>query len=207
MKTAAEQNPSFSSLLTTSPHLNSEESPDVRRKWPGCGRQARFQRGAGPPGPGPVYTARRTGRQDLAANAPLPLRTEGAGRAWPGAGWPVPEGKVKCKERFLPASRPQTFVSSLQAVPPVIHNQRELINKPHLGLAPQPGWDLGGSEVGGWETGKLRRGPEEAWGTGVMLTAGQGHFWLPMEGLQVCCQQSHPTEDSSMGPPVRSKEC
>lgn len=62
----------------------------MKRKWPGYGRQAHFQCGAGPPAPGPVYTARRTGRQNLAANALWPLRTERAGRARPGTGRPVP---------------------------------------------------------------------------------------------------------------------
>lgn len=62
----------------------------MKRKWPGYGRQAHFQCGARLPAPGPVYTARRTGRQNLAANALWPLRTEAAGRVQPGTGRPMP---------------------------------------------------------------------------------------------------------------------
>lgn len=93
-------------------------------------------------------------------NVLLPLRTEGlAEPGQAGRGEACAKGKVECKECFLLARRPQTFVSSLRAVPAVIHNRRELINKPHLSLAPQPGRDLGGSGMGGWETGRLEERP------------------------------------------------
>ena len=145
------------------------------RMWGGSGRAAegRLISSAGPGRQPQVLFTQQGGRADKTWRQMRFCLWEQKGLADPGQarrGVACAKGKVKCKECFLLARRPQTFVSSLQAVPPVIHNQRELINKPHLDLALQPGWDLGGSEVGGRGNREAEERPWE--GLGVWDDAG-----------------------------------
>lgn len=95
------------------PHANSKESPDVKRKWPGYGRQAHFQCGAGPPAPGSCLHSKADRPTELGGKCALAFENR---RGWQGpTGYreACAKGKSKSKERFLSTRRPQTFDSSL----------------------------------------------------------------------------------------------